>query len=142
MESRNSIEEASKLSKDLIKNLEIFHNKIFGEEGVLEGGLKKELETRNAELDEFKEKQKEKHATLFKEIEGLLPGATSAGLATAYNDLKKSFDKPIKINAMIFYGALFGMVITAFVLITDKVGFWFIDFAEVSWISREKRLQV
>lgn len=130
-----STKDALKSSKELIEGLEEFYNKIFGEEddaGVLEGGLKQELEVRTTEIEEFKKEQEETYKTLLEEIEGLLPGATSAGLATAYRELKESFDNSIKNNSKLFYGALFGIFVTALMLITKQVGFWFIEFIDVS----------
>lgn len=62
----------------------------------------------------------------------MLPGATSAGLATAYRELKESFNDSIKNNSRLFYGALFGIFVTALMLITKQVGFWFIEFIDVS----------
>jgi DNA anti-recombination protein RmuC len=47
-------------------------------------GLKVHLEERETQLDEIISKFDRKFNSLIEQIEGLLPGATSAGLATAY----------------------------------------------------------
>ena len=57
-----------------------YHAGIFGEEnedGEIKGGLKQEAEERKKAIDALEER-----------IEALLPGATNAGLASAYNQLK------------------------------------------------------
>ena len=71
-------------------------NKIFGkddENGKKVGGLKQELEQRRDDLDEFKQKQQERYNELNKQIENLLPGATSAGLSSAYSEMRNKFSK-------------------------------------------------
>jgi len=83
-----------------------FYSDTFGTEnkdtGKFEGGLKKKLEDGWV-----------KYNTLVNNIEKLLDGATSAGLASAYGDLKKSFDNTIKNNTRIFYCALIALVIAS-----------------------------
>lgn len=127
---------ALKSSEDLIANLEEFYIRIFGEEddtGKVQGGLKKELADKLLEIDDFKKKQTETYDALIKEIESLLPGATSAGLATAYHDLKESFEAPIKTYTHMFYWSLSGIFICALILITHKIGGTpFIEFVDVS----------
>jgi hypothetical protein len=44
----------------------------------------------------------------------LIPGATSAGLATAYKEMKVSFDQPIFWSNVMFYVSIAGLVITSF----------------------------
>ena len=62
-----------------------YHAGIFGEEnedGEIKGGLKQEAEERKKAIDALEER-----------IEALLPGATNAGLAFAYNQLKDEAHK-------------------------------------------------
>ncbi|NOR68533.1 MAG: hypothetical protein GQ532_02350 [Methylomarinum sp.] len=116
-----------------------FYDDIYGkenEEGELKGGLKHEIRDRREDLDDFSAKQKEKYATLLEEIESLLPGSTSAGLATAYYDLKESFNKPIKNYSRLFYGAVFALVVATIFSIVDSIGFWFIKFVDTSDLNK------
>ena len=109
IENNKSISNLLEETTNWIDELDKFYSKIYGkenEEGELEGGLKNELEARQKALNKFKETQETTQETLRKQIESLLPGATSAGLASAYRELKESFDKPIKTNTWIFYGSL------------------------------------
>ena len=85
----NAKEESEKIkflnegSSQVLKELEAFHEEIFGTEsgdGEREGGLRNELKVRKEELDDFKNKQQERYNELNKQIESLLPGATSGGL--------------------------------------------------------------
>lgn len=68
-------------------------------------------------LEEFEQSQESKHSTLFKKIESLLPGATTAGLARAYTDMKESFDKPIMVWHIVFFasvGTMLGLTLLTF----------------------------
>jgi len=116
-----------------------YHSDVFGiknDEGSFEGGLKAEIVAREKHLEEFKKQQELKYKTLNDEIESLLPGATSAGLATAYHDLKESFNTPIKNYSRLFYCSIFTLVLVAFLSITQEVGFFFIKFVEVTDLSK------
>lgn len=97
-------------AQERIDELDEFHEKIFGkpsqENEETTGGLKLELTTRMAQLQSLEMEQDKKHKALFNRIESLLPGATSAGLASAYRSLKESFDKPITNYTRYFYCSL------------------------------------
>lgn len=112
-----------------LEELEKFYVKIFGkfdeEEGKRIGGLEQELATRKKELEEFKNDQinklnklKEEHGSKHKafeeEIEKLLEGATSAGLANAYSVERKRFRCPIIIWNGVFVVCLFVISILSF----------------------------
>jgi hypothetical protein len=120
-------------NKDL-EDLEKFYVKIFGkfdeEEGKRIGGLEQELATRKKELEEFKNDQinklnelKEEHGSKHKafeeEIEKLLEGATSAGLAEAYSVERKKFIWPIRIWNIVFVVCLFAISILSFVTLKN-----------------------
>lgn len=116
-----------------------YYSYVFGEkneEGEFEGGLKNELIARQKSLNDFKEQQEIRYRTLNSEIEGLLPGATTAGLATAYHDLKKSFDSPIQVYSKLFYGSIAFLVLVAFISITQNVGWFYINFVEISDLTK------
>lgn len=103
-----------------VRQLTSFYEKIFGRRdeatSKLVGGLEAELDTRTTELKRLEDEQKIKHAAMFAKIESLLPGATSAGLATAYKNLKDNFATPIKRYTWLFYGSLGLLVIAALVM--------------------------
>lgn len=135
-------EELLELSKK-IEEYEKYYVNVFGElneeDEVRKGGLKEEIEKRMQALISFDEKQqkvfvdtlkqkvkglegyekaqKERHNSLFNQIESLLPGATSAGLAKAYYDERDKFKKPIKYWNGIFIASLAGIsLVSAFSL--------------------------
>lgn len=62
---------------------------------------------------------------LRKQVEDLLPGATSAGLASAFRERKESFQGPAKLWAWVFIGSLTALLLVAFInpvdLTIDKV---------------------
>ena len=119
-----------------VKDLKEFYFKIFGtpneETGVLEGGLKQELDVRLIELDNYKSnqvqtfealmsdktkalekyeaEQKERIENLYKKIEEHLPGATSAGLAKAYEKRRKFYQIPIFTWNVVFVIAMLIMI--------------------------------
>lgn len=100
------IENALKSTQNAIAKLTNFHEYVIGE--TLEGqktkdGLKDKLQKRNEELDDFEEIQKNRYSELFKQIESLISGATNVGLATAFNDQKKSYSQPIQNSNRLFF---------------------------------------
>ncbi|MGC6323512.1 hypothetical protein ACNO7I_09875, partial [Bisgaard Taxon 45] len=106
---KKSISSLKKSSSEMIDEFKNFHTAIFGEEnenGEREGGLKNEINMRRKELDEFKTMQQERYKELNKQIESLLPGATSAGLAKAYSDMKGDFSQAVKNYGYLFYLSL------------------------------------
>jgi hypothetical protein len=116
-----------------IEELNEFHIKIFGkpsdeEEG--KGGLFGELNERVQALSEFESKQITKYKALNDQIENLLPGATSAGLASAYLDMKLSFDAPIRTASNVFFWSIAVLVIASTFLAIDNVGWFYINFVK------------
>lgn len=93
-----------------VEELDNFYYRIFGEpvndEDKKITGLNFELDNRLKQLDDLENQQKVKHKALIGEIETLLPGATSAGLASSYKKLKEDFEKRIEHHTLIFYSLL------------------------------------
>ncbi|OBP13105.1 hypothetical protein A5320_19835 [Rheinheimera sp. SA_1] len=118
-----------------LAELKVFYDSIFGKlsadgDGVLVGGLQDELQKRRTDLEKFKNEQELRYKALNDEIETLLPGATSAGLTTAYSEMKLSFDKTISDNTRIFYASIFGLLFISFISITNRI-YWF----GVDWVD-------
>jgi hypothetical protein len=117
---------------------------IFGEKdatGKINGGLKLELLNRTKQIDSLEREQTSKYQALFEKIEGLLPGATSAGLARAYEARRRSFAIPIKNNTYLFYAAITLMPVVAFVTSIESFSLWpfiitFIDHKTVEGILK------
>jgi len=108
------VEGYTNTTKEYLEKLGDFYKKIFGSETEGSIGLEQELEKRLKELSDFKENQAKTYETLLDQIESLLPGATSAGLATAYSELKDSYSTSIKVFSGIFYVsqvAIFGLAL-------------------------------
>lgn len=83
--------------------------------------MKSEITSRQKDLDDFKTKQEDRYLALNEQIEELLPGATSAGLAAAYRAMRKSFAKPIKQYSILFYLSILILSITAFISTIDSL---------------------
>lgn len=139
-----------------IEKFDKFYIKIFGskdEDGKVTGGLEKEIEQRIKDLESFKieqekiynkemssrleslkkyeQDQQANNKNLFEQIESLLPGATSAGLAKAYQEMKDSFNKPTENWNKIFIGSIAVMFVATFLsfidigIVKDNVTTWF-----------------
>ena len=111
------------------KELQRFYERIFGpppadDDEVREGGLKEELDARLVQLGKFEIEQRTRHDALFNKIESLLPGATSAGLATAYKTLKDDFKAPIKKYTQAFYASLAVLLLGGLAVVSDSVTLW------------------
>lgn len=129
------INELKDRGMNTLQELEQFYDKIFGEDdlnGNKTGGLKQEIEQRTKDLEEFKQEQKKRYDELNKQIENLLPGATSAGLSSAYNEMRNKFSKSAKWYAGGFYVSLSILLVTILsirdVVLVDKIpldkGIW------------------
>lgn len=127
-----------------VEDLELFHTKVYGipnKLGELEGGLLKDFDARVLKLSDFESKQIIKYNALNEEIESLIPGATTAGLATAYQEMKVTFDKPIKIFENVFYGAVALLILTALFSVFESLSWHEIKFAKFeTWDAALKAL--
>lgn len=111
------------------ESLDKFYERIFGtpsasEPGSREGGLNEELDIRLTQLDAFELSQQIRHEALFKKVEALLPGATSASLASAYKDLKDKFGVPIRNYTFAFYASLGLLLICGLIVVTDTISLY------------------
>lgn len=115
-----AVESSFNEQRDQLKN---FSEHIFGvdseDENLKKIGLKESIDDRVKLLTSFENEQSKRHAALFKKIESLLPGATSAGLASAYNTLRKSFDSKINNYTFAFYSALIVLFISGLCMVLD-----------------------
>lgn len=92
--------------------LAAFHKRVFGD-GKSEVGLKAEIETRLESLAEYDESLRLRHKALSDQVEELLPGATSAGLATAFRKMREEFTAPIATYTRVFYISITLMLLVA-----------------------------
>ncbi len=118
-----------------LKELNRFYNAVYGQEeldGSRTDGLKKEIETRREELDKFKENHELKYNAFVNEIESLVSGATSAGLAKAYYDLKNSFSDKIRVYSRLFYGAITGLLVISLFSLIHKIGWLYVEMVDTS----------
>lgn len=118
------IEELTNSSENEHSELKKFYHRIFGElnsgsEAPDKRGLKHELDDRLQQLKDYESDQKVRHNAIFDEVEKLIPGASTASLATAYKELRKSFDKPIKNYTTAFYSSLAVLLVAGFLMVVD-----------------------
>ncbi len=121
--------------KKEVNELNKFHIKIFGtikkdDTGI--DGLSDEFDRLIQNMTDFKVKQELRYKALNDEIETLLPGATSAGLATAYRSLRKSFSKPLKVYSQLFYVSLIILFIASLFFVIEEVTWTNINFVDIS----------
>ncbi|MFZ5723858.1 MAG: hypothetical protein ACOY33_09375 [Pseudomonadota bacterium] len=72
------------------------------------------LSERVSKTEEKMTKLSAEALALRKQVEELLPGATSAGLASAFRERKESFQGPVKLWARVFIGSLVALLVVAF----------------------------
>ena len=124
-EHKNKTDNVINELSNKIEEFNKFYVTVFGElakDGKTRmGGLKNEIENRKSELEEFKKTQKEKYDTLNDQIENLLPGATSAGLAESYNKEREKFAKPVKNWNVMFIGNIVSMLIVTVIMFVPPI---------------------
>lgn len=99
-------------SKAIQKEIEETHDKIFGkndEDGKPIKGYLQDTEDLKNNITTFLSEQQTKFSAQFDEIKSLLPNATSAGLAAAYQKQKDSYTKPILLWSILFFVTIFIM---------------------------------
>ena len=121
----NSIKEASgQVNKDketadtLIKEIqkskarvETIYDSVFGkqsQDGTRTGGLEDHVRKRLNSIDEQQKTQQSAYEELKKKVEGLLPGATSTGLAKSYAEQKDTYALPERVWSVV---AVLAMII-------------------------------
>ena len=115
--TKKEIEEIFTNSSKTLKELKEFYIEIFGEidEETEEriGGLQQEIQKRFKEIDDFEDKHqalleehKKKYEALEKQINSLLPGATSVGLAKTYTNNRTKFEKQTNFWNWFFIGTM------------------------------------
>lgn len=91
---------------------------VLGADGeVEEKGLQQKLIDLETDLVNFDKQQKNVTSELKKQIESLLPGATSAGLATSYKDAKDEYVEKIKKTTTNFTLGIVCLFIVSIVII-------------------------
>lgn len=140
----NDVASVLAATRKQVTGLEEFFATVFGvrnEEGTFSGGLDEDLKALQSRLVEFQAKQESRYKALNGQIESLLPGATSAGLASAYKEMKDSFERPIRFFSRVFFAAIGVLAFGSIVLHIDVIsssGVEFVDFSE--WQSVLKSL--
>jgi len=118
----NLLDASSKLKKLERVYQDIVGQTVDGETTVK--GLEEQLQDRKGQLDSLVEGFDSKFKGLFEQIEGLLPGATSAGLATAYNDLSVDAKKRAMRYSIAFFVGIFALTLSAAVTVTQSFTLW------------------
>lgn len=134
-EAKNIVEElATQTDNECAYLLEVYE-KVHGltlDSGEVKGGLINDIKDRERALDDFKKKQESRYSALNQQIEDLLPGATSAGLAEAYHTLKKELAFPIKFYSGLFYLSIAALLYVGYSVVTgDQVTNWY-DFLKAA----------
>jgi uncharacterized coiled-coil protein SlyX len=91
-----------------------FKNLFFGDGTAEAPGLKKRVEAFLKESERnykaLLQKKEENFKALFDKVEGLLPGATSTGLAKAFQEQKESYLRPVIIWSFTFVCTIVSMI--------------------------------
>lgn len=95
--------------------IDSIYDTVFGiknSKGVREGGLEDQIKERLDEINKQQKEQQDTYDKLTKKVQDLLPKATSAGLASAYADQKRTYETPEIIWAFVAGVAM--IIITIF----------------------------
>lgn len=109
-----------------LKELQRFYASVYGiedSEGNKSVGLQREISDRIKELDSFKSRHEVQYNAFVKQIESLVSGATSAGLARSYSVLRKSFNEKIRSYSLLFYAAVAFLFLVSFATLIKEVGY-------------------
>nr|WP_314901895.1 hypothetical protein [uncultured Deefgea sp.] len=144
IEAKEQIEETVDSVEKEVSELKKFYVKIYGgidKTGSSHLGIDQELEDKVKALNDFEGMQKRKYEALNIQIESLLPGATSAGLASAYKGMKDSFAGPIRNMSKLFYISIAILVIFSIFTAVKSIGWFYIEYNDLnSWENILKSL--
>lgn len=125
-EKKTAIETAHTAASSLEDEVEEYREKF--------KSFDRQLENRNNDFEQGKEKQEKLFATfedkrqttesLLEQIEGLLPGATSAGLATAYNNRRVKAEKSANLYSWTFFVGIVVLAVSAAATVTQTLSLW------------------
>lgn len=105
------------------KKINAVYDVLFGEMDTANakrtGGLYADIKSSIKETDERHSAQELAYNELYKKVESLLPGATSAGLAKAYADQKTTYTKPELIWSIVTVTAMLGITILGYITFLD-----------------------
>ncbi|EHU4841160.1 hypothetical protein NMS00_004381 [Vibrio alginolyticus] len=122
---KNETKEHLTAQAGMLERLREFYVRVYGdEEDESIKGIDEEIADHLKKLTDFEDKQEKKYTALNEQIESLLPAATSAGLASAYETLKSECDTPIKDFTTLFYLALLGLFICSSIFVIDSFSIW------------------
>ena len=125
-EKKTAIETAHTVASSLEDEVEEYREKF--------KSFDRQLEDRNNDFLQGKEKQNELFAnfedkkksadSLLEQIEGLLPSATSAGLATAYNNRRVKAEKSAQLYSWTFFVGIVVLAVSAAATVTQTFILW------------------
>lgn len=119
-ETFEKVDEYSSEIADIEEKVKEFEIKIFGKTPEDKESLIVKLNDLKTQHEELHGEWEGKYETLTAKIEGLLPGATSAGLAKSYFDQKNSYKWPNIIWSVVFALTMLGMVYYAIHTISES----------------------
>ena len=93
-----------------LKAIETFKVELLGDNEKNIIGQKQRFDTIESEIKINKKTWEDNADTLFKKIEGLIPGATATGLAKAYQAQRESYNKPYWLWAWVFILTMCGAI--------------------------------
>ena len=115
--------------------LDTYYDKVFGktENNVtVKEGLSHVFDSKLNSMEEYAKTQDTKFKTLFERIESLLPGATSVGLAKAYEDQKQSYSRPLMNWS--------GVFVATMIIMLSFGCYYFIEISKVEDLNLQKAI--
>lgn len=113
------VEEKTKEVENFSKQIDELKTSIFGNEKQKIIGQQQRLNEHETQVKEDIKKWENSYNALFNKIEGLLPGASSTGLAKAYQDQRATYTKPYWIWSIAFVATILGIIIFSITHLKD-----------------------
>lgn len=107
-------------SDKISSKLKEYNTALFGNSDTKTPGLKTTIENYELEIKNKKAEWENSYKALIEKIEGLLPGATSIGLAKAYQDQGRKYRIPYWLWSTIFILMTSGMIVFAIYSLHDS----------------------
>jgi len=143
----NSDEITKKLTaaKNMLTDLDRIHSEVMGANADTDGdtnerGLKAQLEARTTQLDNLVSEFEQKFSGVQEQIEGLLPGATSAGLATAYNNRRIKAERDARFYSRAFFVGICLLALSAAATVTQSFSLQTLSWELISFASAKEYL--
>lgn len=127
LEHHTTISQAERTLTEVVKELDSFKEFVDGNQALSKPGIKTQFieyfESLKHSNKEVLKERKEAYDTLYRKIEGLLPGATATGLSKAYQEQKNNYKLPVILWSVLFTLTVGGMMAFGIIYYAESENF-------------------